>query len=108
MARHNIRDVLQAISIENLAPNEYLVGDQGDQFRIFPGDPITPVLPTRTPVEDNSVGSGRAYPQKSKPYYFNGINFPYGMALNSTMGQRVFRNWLGGTVADTPNTTPGT
>jgi hypothetical protein len=108
MARYNVRDVIQAISIENLAPNEYLVGDVGNQFRVFPGDPITPVLPTRTPVADNAVGDGRAYPKQGKPYYFNGITFPYGMALNSTMGQRMFRNWLGGPISNTVNAGPGT
>jgi len=103
MARFNVRDVIQAISIENTAVNEYLTGDVGATFRQYPGDPIPPVLPTRTPVEDNAVGDGKAYPKQSKPYYFNPLNYPYGMALNSTMGQRVLRNWLGGTVTDTPN-----
>ena len=108
MARYNVRDILQAISIENLAVNEYLTGDDGDQFRVFPSDAIPPVLPGRTPVEDNAVGDGRAYPKQGKPYYFNPANFPYSMALNSTMGQRVIRMWLGGTIADTVNVVPGT
>lgn len=108
MPRQNLRDVLQAISIENLAVNEILDGDEGDQFRIFPSDAIGPVIPTRTPVEDNAVGDGKAYPKQSKPYYFNPINYPYAMALNSTMGQRLLRMWLGGTIGDTVNVVPGT
>lgn len=108
MSRFNVRDVIQAISIENTAVNEYLTGDQGNQFRMFPGNAIAPVLPTRTPVEDNAVGDGRAYPKQGKPYYFNPVNWPYTMALNSTMGQRVLRMWLGGTIGDTVNTLPGT
>lgn len=112
MARYNVRDIIQAISIENLAVNEFLTTGAspipGNQFRIFPSDAIPPVIPTRTPVEDNAVGDGRAYPKQSKPYYFNQINYPYSMALNSSMGQRIFRMWLGGTIADTVNAPQGT
>jgi hypothetical protein len=57
---------------------------------------------------DNAVGDGKAYPKQSKPYYFNPINYPYSMALNSTMGQRVLRMWLGGTIGNTARTLPGT
>lgn len=103
MPRFNVRDVIQAISIENTAVNEYLDGDDGAAFRQYPGDPIPAVLPTRTPVEDNAVGDGRAYPKQSKPYYFNVLNHPWGMALNSTMGHRVLRMFNGGTITDTPN-----
>lgn len=108
MARQNLRNVKQAISIENLAVNEMLDGDEGNQFRIFPSDPIGPVLPSRTPVEDNAVGDGKAYPKQSKPYYFDPANYPYAMALNSTMGQRILRMWLGGTISDVVNALPGT
>lgn len=106
--RKNLRDVIQAISIENLAANTLLSSDDGGAFKIFPSDAIGPVLPTRNTVEDNAVGDGKAYPKQSKPYYFNPVNYPYSMALNSTMAQRIFRMWLGGTVGNTVNTVPGT
>lgn len=112
MPRQNVRDVIQAISIENLAVNEYLTTGAspipGNQFRQFPSDANPPILPTRTPVEDNAVGDGRAYPKQGKPYYFNPANFPYAMALNSTMAQRILRMWLGGTIGTTTNAPQGT
>lgn len=112
MSRQNVRDVIQAISIENTAVNEYLTTGvspiPGNQFRIFPSDANPPIVPTRTPVEDNAVGDGRAYPKQGKPYYFNPTNFPYAMALNSTMAQRIIRMWLGGTIGTTTNVVPGT
>lgn len=108
MARFNIRDITQAISTANTNVNQYLVGDDGALFTKFLSNAIPPVLPTRTPVEDNSVGDGRAYPKQGQPYYFNPINLPYSKALNSTLGQRVLRMWLGDTIANTVNAVPGT
>lgn len=108
MSRSNLRDVKQGISLAATSVNELLSADDGTGFELFPSDAIGPVLPTRTPVEDNAVGDGRAYPKKSKPYYYNPINLPVSMALNSTIAHRLFRNWLGGTIGNTTNTTPGT
>lgn len=106
--RHNLRDVIQAISIENTAAGTYITGDDGDQFRKFPSDANPAILPTRNVVEDNAVGDGRAYKKQGKPYYFNPVGYPIGMALNSTTAVRTFRNWLGGTIGTTVNTTPAT
>lgn len=103
MARFNLRDVVQAISIENTDQGVYLTGDDGAEFRKFPSEATPPVFPTRNNVEDNAVGDGRAYKKQSKPYYFNPISYPQGMALNTTMGVRIFRNWLGGAVTQTDN-----
>lgn len=108
MARFNLRSVIQAISIENVAAGTYLTADTGTKFRVFPSDANPPILPGRTPVEDNAVGDGRAYPKQSKPYYYNGLNYPYAMALNSTMGVRLLRMWAGGAVTTTVNSAPAT
>lgn len=103
MPRFNLRDVIQAFSIENTAPGTYLTGDEGDQFRMFPADPQPGIFPGRDMVEDNAVGDGRAYKKQGKPYYFRPLSYPYSMALNSTAGVRIFRNWLGGTIGTTNN-----
>lgn len=108
MARFNLRDIIQAMSIENTAPGTYITGDDGDQFRLFPSDPQAPVFPGRDMVEDNAVGDGRAYKKQGKPYYFRPMNLPYSMALNTTAGVRLLRNWLGGTISTVVNTTPAT
>ena len=108
MPRYNLRDVKQAISIANTATNEYLTSNTGAGFKLFPSDANPAILPTRTPVEDNAVGDGKAYPKQSKPYYFNPNTYPYSMALNSTIAQRILRMWLGGTISNTVNAVPGT
>lgn len=108
MARYNLRDVIQAISSANTTSGAISSGDTGTGFDIFPSDANGPIIPTRTPVEDNAVGDGKAYPKQSKPYYFNPISFPYSMALNSTTAHRILRLWNGGTIGNTTNTVPGT
>ncbi len=103
--RYNLRDVKQAMSLANTAQGEILDTDDGSGFIYYPSDAIGPVLPTRTPVPDNAVGDGKAYPKKSKPYYYNPSSFPISMALNNTIGHLLFRDWLGGTIG---NSTPAT
>lgn len=106
MARQNLRGVIQAVSIQNTALGEYLT--DGTDFKKFPGDQQAPVVPTRQNVEDNMVGDGRAYPKQSQPYIFDPRNMPYAGALNSTMGVRIFRDWLGGAVTPTQRAVQGT
>lgn len=101
--RFNMRDVKQAISIANTTFGQLLTSDDGSGFEIYPADAIGPVLPSRTPVPNNAVGDGKAYQKQSKPYYYNPANFPIAMALNNTIGHRLYRNWLGGTIANTAN-----
>lgn len=108
MARFNQRDIIQAISIENVARGTYMTGDVGDEFRQYPSNPSNPVLPTRTKVEDNSVGDGNPNPKKGKPYYIDPVQIPYAMALNTTIAVRFFRMLLGGTATPTTNSLPAT
>lgn len=104
MARQNLRNVVQALSIDPTALLTYL--DDGAEFRQFPSDTTPPILPTRQKVPDNMVGDGRPYPKKGKPYRFDPRNIPVNGTLNSTVAVRLIRDALGGTVDDTVNTTP--
>lgn len=102
--RQNLKNVVQAMSIADVALLTYL--DDGALFRKFPSDTTPPIIPTRQKVADPMVGDGRPYPKKGKPYRFDPRNIPYNGALNSTAAVRVIRQALGGTVSDTINTTP--
>jgi hypothetical protein len=108
MGRHNQRDIVQAVSIENQALGTYLTGDDGAKFQQYPSNPSSPVIPTRTKIPDNSVGTGNPNERKGKAYYFDPIQMPYAMALNSTMAAKLARNLAGGTITTTTNTVPGT
>lgn len=111
MARYNIRDIIQAISLygAGIAPGD-VVGPNGDEtdFTRFLSEANPPVLATRNNVEDNSVGDGRVYKKQSKPYWYQPINWPFAAPLNTNMGVRVFLDWLGGTISSVVNTVPGT
>lgn len=100
MARYNQRSVIQAISLLNTAQGVINSSDTGTGFQKYGSDPTPSVLPTRALIQDNAVGDGHAYPRQSKPYYFNPINIPYSMALNSDIGQRILRMWLGGALSN--------
>ncbi len=106
MARQHSRNVLQAISIENVARGVYL--DDGAEFRKFPSDPRPGTFPTRDVIPDNMVGRGQAYAQQSSVGRVQPVNLPYAGALNSTIAVRLFRMFLGGTITETARTTPGT
>lgn len=106
MARQNTRTVIQAVSLEHTTLNDLL--DDGAEFGKFYADASDPVLPTRQYTQDQMVGDGRAYDRHSQPLNNDPINYPYAGLLNSTQGVRLIRDWLGGTIDETDNTTPGT
>lgn len=106
--RIHSRTVINAISIENTAIGEFLTGDDGAKFRKFPADAQAVSLPTRTKVQDQMVGTGNAYDQQGEPYYYDALNKAYSGALNSTIGARIVRMWLGGALTETVNAMPGT
>lgn len=105
--RQNLRRVVQAESIAHTAIGEYLTTDGAD-FQKYPSDPSNPVFPTGNNVLDQMVGDGSPYDKQSKRLFFNPINIPYQGLLTSTMGVRLFRDWLGGAITETTNSVPGT
>lgn len=98
MARFNQRSVIQAVTKLNTTQGAY--SDDGAEYEKYLSDPTPSILPSRAMVEDNAVGDGHAYPKQGKPYYFSPITIPYGVALNTTMAHRIFRDWLGGAITN--------
>lgn len=101
--RLNQRNTINAISIENTAIGEYLTGDDGDKFVKFPADAQPPTMVSRTSVPNQMIGSGNAYDQHSKPYYYDALNKPYSGALTNTIGARIIRMFLGGPITTVDN-----
>lgn len=106
MARVNQESIIQARSSAATAIGTYL--DDGALFKKFPGKVKARDFPSRNLVEDDNVGDGNFNPQQGKPYYFEPANIPYSGILNSTVCEEIIRDFMGGVVTPTTNTTPGT
>lgn len=104
MPRANVRNVIQAMSLETTDLLEVL--DDGALFRKFPANISAPPVPTRQKTPDNMVGEGRPYPKKGKPMRFDPRDIAVQGALTNTVSVRLIRLALGGAVDETVNTTP--
>lgn len=104
MARHNQRDILQALL--TLYHSTFTIEDDGALYEKFLSNSGAPVFPSRQKTEDTRVGDGSPYPRKGKPYYFDPINRPFSSALTTHMGVRLLRLISGGVSTPTAMSVP--